>query len=86
MIMTDRWKPQGGHFGYVATDQEMGPYASRKEEAYFMFSQWVRDTFGDQPATVMEIYDGLMRPKGFSSPDTYDLVKGSVATGYMRRA
>lgn len=81
---TDKWKPLTSQRGYIATDKEPEGYAGKYEMAYYVLAGNVKETFGDTPATPMEIYQSVTSPLGLSTQDTNKLIQSAKATGYLR--
>lgn len=88
MIVTDRWKVPTGRRQYVATEKGLPEPDWQgfegKEYAYWALADRIRDEFGDQPATIGEIYEEVTSQLGLSSSDTITLVQAAKAQGYLK--
>jgi len=85
MITTDRWKAPIGKAKYVATGKELpSDDFEGKQYAYWMFAGRIEDEFGEEGATVFEIYQKVTGPLGLTSSDTVELVRSAKREGYLR--
>ena len=87
MIISDKWRAPAGERRYVATEKELSEPGWReyggKGYAYWMLARQIEDEFGDEPATIREIYESVTSPLGLSSSDTIALVKAAKREGYL---
>jgi len=84
MIVKDKWKELEGTTEYVTTGKEVSPTGGKEELAYWFLASRMNDTFGEEPATVGEIYYQVTRPLRMSSSETAQLVKDARKEGYLR--
>jgi len=84
MIVGDKWKELEGTRKYVSTGKEADPLGEKKDLAYWFLSSRVNETFGEEPATVGEIYYRVTRPLRMTSSETAQLVKDAKKEGYLK--
>ena len=84
MIVGSRLKELEGTRKYVATGKEADPLGGKEDLAYWVLASRINDTFGEQPATVGEIYYSVTRPLGMASSDTAQLVTQARRQGYLK--
>ena len=84
MIVRDKWKELEGTTTYVPTGKEADPLGDKEELAYWFLASRIGDTFGEEPATVGEVYYKVTRALGMSSSETAQLVRGAKRTGYLK--
>jgi len=84
MIVRDKWKELEGTTTYVPTGKEASPVGGKEDLAYWYLASRISDTFGEEPATVGEIYYKVTRPLGMTSSETVQLVKDARKAGYLR--
>ena len=54
------------------------------ENSYWYLSGIIESTFGDEGATIADIYHEVTGPKGMSLDDTRYLVNKAVQEGYLK--
>jgi len=85
MIMErDRWKEPTSKAAYVSTGKEPAYGVGQNEMAYWILGGKLEGTFGDEPATVAEIYHQITGPLGLTSSETIALVRNAKSMGYLR--
>lgn len=84
MIVRDKWRELEGTRKYVPTEKESDPLGDKQDLAYWFLASRIRDAFGDEPATVGEIYYRITRPLGMSSSETVQLVRDAKRQGYLK--
>lgn len=86
MIVGNRWKELEGKRKYVSTGKEADPLGDKQDLAYWFLASKISDTFGEEPATVGEIYYSVTRPLKMSSSETAQLINDAKKQGYLRVA
>lgn len=85
MIIWDKWREPISKVTYTPTGKEPSPddfYG--KKYAYWMLAGQIEGKFGNEPATVAEIYHQVTGPLGLTSSDTIQLVRLARKEGYLR--
>lgn len=84
MIISDKWREPTGKVRYTSTGKDIpASDFEGKEYAYWMLARQIEDRFGDEPATVSEIYHQVTGPLGLTSSDTMVLVRAAKKEGYL---
>lgn len=87
MIVSDRWRRPTGGRQYIVTEKELpesGFDFGGKRYAYWTLARQIEDKFGNEPATVYDIYNHVTGPLGLSSSDTIELVRAARREGYLK--
>lgn len=84
MIVGDRWTELEGTRSYVSTGKEVSPTGDKEDLAYWFLASRISDTFGDEPATVGDIYYKVTRPLRMTSSETAQLVRDAKRQGYLK--
>ena len=84
MIVEDKWKELEGTRRYVSTEKEASPEGGKEDLAYWFLASRISDTFGEEPATIGEIYYKVTRPLKMTSSETCSLVRGARKQGYLK--
>jgi deoxyribodipyrimidine photolyase-like uncharacterized protein len=88
VIVTDKWREPKSGRKYEITNKEPErdhhgqPY--KLDMLYWQFVEKIRDILGEEPSTLMDIYQHVTRPNGLSTDDTKELVKGAVNHGFLK--
>jgi hypothetical protein len=83
MIVGNKWKELEGTRKYIVTGKEVDPQGSKEDLAYGFLASRMSDAFGEEPATVGDIYYQVTRSLGMTSSETAQLVRDARKKGYL---
>lgn len=82
--------PSRGRFTYAPTTKtedvfNAGVITGTKESAYGWLSRTMMDQYGDMPATALDVYTDITKPRNLNFQTTEQLLNNAVKAGFLRR-